>query len=102
MERKNRIKILAAERDLTVAALARLVGVHAATLRTYTRQHRQPPLKKAKKIADALGISVDDVIGTYQSTGAEADNDHLALAASINNLATAINNLTTAIRLKDG
>lgn len=98
MERKNRIKILAAERDLSVAALGRLVGMAEATLRTYTRQERQPPLKRAKKIADKLGVSVDDVIGTYQST----DNDHLALAASINNLATAINNLTTAIRFKDG
>lgn len=63
-DRKNRIKVLAAERNLSVAELAKISGVQPHNLRRYARQEAQPRLEMAQKIAAALQVSLDDVMGT--------------------------------------
>ncbi len=50
-ERKNRIKILAAQADMSIPALAEKVDVQPHTIRRYTRQEAQPRIELAEKIA---------------------------------------------------
>ena len=64
LNRSNRIKVLAAERNLSVAELAKMSGVQPHNLRRYARQEAQPRLEIAQQIAEALGVSLDDVMGT--------------------------------------
>lgn len=68
MDRKNRIRILAAERNLSVANLATQSGIHPHNLRRYARQEAQPRLEVASRIANALGVTVDEVLGTSLGT----------------------------------
>ena len=62
-ERRNRIKVLAAEKGLTIAELAVGIGVQPHTLRRYTRHEAQPRLELADKIADFFGCTREDVLG---------------------------------------
>jgi len=64
VERRNKIRILAAERNLSVAELAKLSGVQPHNLRRYARQEAQPRIEIANKIAEALNVSLDEVMGT--------------------------------------
>ena len=61
--RRNRIKILCAQHDLSVAELAKKINMQPAALRRYTRQEAQPKLELAQQIADMLNVVVDDVLG---------------------------------------
>ncbi len=67
--RQNRIAVLAAERSMSVSELARRAGVQPHNLRRYTRQEAQPRLELAEKIAAALGVTVNDVLGTQIENG---------------------------------
>ena len=61
--RKNRIKILLAENDISAKDLADQIGKQAQTLRRYVRHEAEPRLEVAEAIAEALGCSVDEVLG---------------------------------------
>lgn len=69
VERRNKIRILAAERNLSVAELAKLSGVQPHNLRRYARQEAQPKIEIANKIAEALNVSLDEVMGTKLGVG---------------------------------
>ena len=73
MNRKNQIRRLAAENDITIAKLAVAIGVQPHTLRRYTRHEAEPKLELAEKLAQFFDVSVADVIGTesvqQQKTG---------------------------------
>ena len=66
---RNNIKRLCAENDMSVSELARRIEMQPHALRRYTRvredgnQEAQPSVELAQKIADALGVSIDQVIG---------------------------------------
>jgi phage repressor protein C with HTH and peptisase S24 domain len=66
--RRNRIRFLAAERGLTIAELAVQIGMQPHTLRRYTRHEAEPKLEIAEKVAEVLGVSIDDVLGTEIGT----------------------------------
>lgn len=69
MTRQNRIAVLAAEHAMSVSELARRADVQPHNLRRYTRQEAQPRLELAEKIAAALGVSVNEVLGTQIENG---------------------------------
>tara|TARA_Y100001963_G_C6676114_1_gene397510 strand:+ start:257 stop:916 length:660 start_codon:yes stop_codon:yes gene_type:complete len=61
--RKNRLRVLLAENNITAKDLADKIGRQAQTLRRYVRHESEPPFTIAEKIAEALGVSLDDVLG---------------------------------------
>ena len=77
---RNNIKRLCAEHDMSVSELARRIGMQPHALRRYTRvredgnQEAQPSVELATKIADALGVSIDKVIGVDLGISARQGN----------------------------
>lgn len=60
----NKIKQLAAAQNLTVAELARRIGVEPHTLRRYTRAGgAEPKPSLAQKISKELGVRIEEVMG---------------------------------------
>lgn len=58
---QNRLKVLRAERDLTQAELADLVGVTRKTINTVERGVFVPSTELALKMARALRVSVEEI-----------------------------------------
>ena len=58
---RNRLRELRAERDLTQAALAELVGVSRKTINTIENEVFVPSTLLALKLAQALGLKVEDL-----------------------------------------
>ena len=57
----NRLREIRAERDLTQAALAEMVGVSRKTINTIENQVFVPSTLLALKLARALGLTVEDL-----------------------------------------
>lgn len=57
----NRLRELRAERNLTQAALAELVGVSRKTINTIENEVFVPSTLLALKLARALGLTVEDL-----------------------------------------
>lgn len=49
------------EKGLTVYKLSKLTGISDNTLRNYRSKHSDPSFNNACKIADALGVKLDDL-----------------------------------------
>lgn len=49
------------EKGLTVYKLSKLTGISDNTLRNYRSKHSCPSFTNACKIADALGVKLDDL-----------------------------------------
>ena len=58
----NRIKVLRAERDWTQADLADRVGISRQAVISIEKYKYTPSLELAFKIAEAFGVSIDQVI----------------------------------------
>jgi transcriptional regulator with XRE-family HTH domain len=65
-----RLKKLRAERGLSQAQLARLSGIPKGTLLQWEYGLRTPMLDAAVKLANALGITLDELAGRTPPTGA--------------------------------
>lgn len=61
--RQNRIKILCAQNDISIAELAKKIGMQPAALRRYTRHEAQPRIELAQQVAAALNVTPDEVLG---------------------------------------
>ena len=61
--RQNRIKILCAQNDISIADLAKKIGMQPAALRRYTRHEAQPRIELAQQVAAALNVTPDEVLG---------------------------------------
>ncbi len=57
----NRIKVLRAERDWTQADLAERVGISRQAVISIEKYKYTPSLELAFKIAEAFGVSIDQV-----------------------------------------
>ena len=68
LTRKNRIRILAAEKGVTIAQLAKELDMLPHTLRRYTRHEAEPRLELADKIAAYFNVHRDDVLGSNGET----------------------------------
>jgi phage repressor protein C with HTH and peptisase S24 domain len=75
--RKNRIKILLAEHEISAKDLADKIGKQAQTLRRYVRHEAEPKLEVAEAIADALGCTVDAVLGVEVITSSKPTDSRM-------------------------
>ena len=57
------------EKGISQTKLASMVGLKQTTISQYEKGSRKPDLTKAKKLSDALGISLDDFfcLTTFQN-----------------------------------
>ena len=83
MDRKNQIRVLAAKNEISIAKLAVEVGVRPHTLRRYTRHDAEPRLELCEKIAEFLGVSVAEVLGTEIDSQAVTTEDQTSFAVGI-------------------
>jgi len=58
----EKLKKLRLEKGLTLQRLAKLVGVSASHLGRYERGSSDPTIKAIKNLAEALGVSTDELI----------------------------------------
>lgn len=58
-----RLASLRKEKKIAQGELAKIVGIHANVLGRYEREEAKPSVEMAAKLADALGISLDFLIG---------------------------------------
>lgn len=63
MDLGNKIKEIRTEKGLAREDLAKLVGTSAAIIGRYERNERTPSIDVAKKIAQALDVSIDYLTG---------------------------------------
>ncbi len=63
MELKNRIKMLMDEKRLTQKELANLSGITEASMSKYLSGERTPRIDVIVNIANALGVTTDELIG---------------------------------------
>lgn len=63
MEFENRLSQLRKERKLSQSDLAGLVGIHANVLGRYERGEARPFVEMAAKLSEALGVSLDYLVG---------------------------------------
>lgn len=54
------LKELREKTGMSQAELSAVVGLNQSTISQYENGSRMPPMTKAKKIADALGVTLDD------------------------------------------
>lgn len=64
----NRIKVLRAERDWTQADLADRVGISRQAVISIEKYKYTPSLELAFKIAEAFGVSIDQVFAHKEDT----------------------------------
>lgn len=62
MKKINRIRIVLAEKEMTIVELAQRIGRHRTAVSEYARNQRQPPLEVLYKIAEALDCEVSDLL----------------------------------------
>jgi transcriptional regulator with XRE-family HTH domain len=59
----EKIHLLRRRERLTLAGLARRIGVDESTLSRYERDLRQPTADAIKALAEELGVSSDELLG---------------------------------------
>ena len=65
---ENRLKVLRAERDWTQADLADRVGISRQSVISIEKYKYTPSLELAFKIAEAFGVSIDQVFAHKEDT----------------------------------
>lgn len=65
---ENRLKVLRAERDWTQADLAERVGISRQAVISIEKYKYTPSLELAFKIAEAFGVSIDQVFTHKEDT----------------------------------
>ncbi|PXZ27816.1 helix-turn-helix domain-containing protein [Lactobacillus helveticus] len=57
----NKVEKILKERSLTIYKLSKMTGIPDNTLRNYRSKKSDPSFTNACKIADALGVSLDNL-----------------------------------------
>lgn len=83
MSFSNRLTSLRKQRKIAQGELAKTVGIHANVLGRYERGEANPSIEMASKLADALGVSLDYLVG---KTDVELDKNILDKVISIQKL----------------
>lgn len=75
MEIGTRIKKLRQQHDWTQEELADQVGINKRNISRYESGHVEPRKSTLRKLAEVLGISYEDLIGTAGATAAGLPDD---------------------------
>ena len=59
----DRISAQLSARGLTQADLSRMTGISSGLISQWKKRSQQPSMKKLKLVADALGMTVDELMG---------------------------------------
>lgn len=65
------LKKIRTERGLTQAQLAKCLGVSASTVGMYEQGRREPDTMMLKKICSIFNISIDNILGTFNTKSFE-------------------------------
>lgn len=65
----NRLKRLRDERHLTQEQLAAAAGIPVGSLRNYEQDHREPRVQQLQRLARALNVSMETVLGPLADEG---------------------------------
>lgn len=82
----DNLKKLRKENNLTQEELARRVGTTKQAISRYENSMREPSIKVAKQIADALGVSVSQIAGVKKPTPKNEDELDAALIEMLKRL----------------
>lgn len=63
MEFKDRLKLIREAKHITQTELANLVGIAPNTLNSYENTNREPRISLVMKLAKALNVSTDELLG---------------------------------------
>ena len=63
MEFKDRLKIIREAKHMTQTELANIIGIAPNTLNSYENTNREPRITLVIKLAKALGVSTDELLG---------------------------------------
>ena len=74
MEFGERLTAIRKEKKMSQGDLAKMVGIHANVLGRYERGEARPFVEMAVKLAEALSVSTDYLLG---NTDADLDTDTL-------------------------
>ena len=81
MEFGERLTAIRKEKKMSQGDLAKMVGIHANVLGRYERGEARPFVEMAVKLAEALSVSTDYLLG---NTDADLDADTLKRLTEIN------------------
>ena len=74
----EKLKFLRLEANLTQEALADRLGIKKQTISRYENSEREPNIRTAKKLADALGVSLESlVLGDHKNIKSDEKNRFL-------------------------
>lgn len=76
MKSKDLIRTYRTERNYTQIELAKKAGIAVNTLRLYEGGKRQPSMKQLRRLADALNISVTQLMDTEEDMSADDDGSY--------------------------
>jgi len=88
MEIKERIKMLMTEKHLTQKELATSAGITEASMSKYLSGERTPRIDVVVNLANALGVSTDELIGN------EVENEKMDFVRMKTILARGLDNLS--------
>lgn len=86
----RRLKILRAEKDITQAEFANIIGVAQQTVGSWEKGKSTPSYELLNKIADYFNVSADYLLGR--------ESHNVSLSDEQKNLLTDFNSLTTEAR----
>ena len=76
MNFNERLKKFREDKGLTQVQLSELTGISSRMIQKYESGKSRPRLDAAQKIADALNISADELLGSAQMLVAQADEKY--------------------------
>jgi len=69
----QRLRVARKDKGLTQANLSELTGISRRAIAHYESQGKQPPVKNLKKLAEAIGTTVDSLVGAVLDSGNRKD-----------------------------
>lgn len=75
----EKLRELRKAKKLTMKQLGQLVGASESTISLYERGLHDPDILTINRIADALGVTVDELLGREAATDQDLDDDTFAL-----------------------
>lgn len=75
---QNRIREIRKQKGITMKQLGLILGLAESTISQYETGKREPSIEQARKIADALSVSLSDLLGIEPEGNKESDKQLLA------------------------